>query len=121
MTLRVRVGILKVRPAAVIFAILCAVIVSVGSPTEALAVRNYIVQLLGYTGEPQCGQIFAQAAARGLTTVQRCGYVDASCQRHVRNAGTMNIATARDTMEDAIAAGAGADDVEATVTVGANC
>ncbi len=80
MTSRLRIGVLKGRPAAMIFAILCAVIVFAGGPTKALADRNYIVQLLGTTNESLCEKIFVRAAAYALYTINWCGNVNASCR-----------------------------------------
>ncbi len=121
MTSRLRIGVLEGRPAAMIFAILCAVIVFAGGPTKALADRNYIVQLLGTTNESLCEKIFVMAAAYELYTKKRCGTVNASCRRHVRSYVNANIATARKIMKTAIDAVDDAEDVSAIVKSGGTC
>ena len=121
MTSRLRIGVLKGRPAAMIFAILCAVIVFAGGPTKALADRNYIVQLLGTTNESLCEKIFVRAATYALYTINWCGNVNAPCRRHVRSYAHANIATARSIMQTAINAVDDSEDVRAIVKSGSTC
>ena len=100
MTSRLRIGVFKGRPAAMIFAILCAVIVFAGGPTKALATTNFIVEATVYTDKAQCTQFFQMLRFdASLTQVKKCDSGEPLCHRHLSSSNNIDTPTVRNAVD----------------------
>ena len=96
MTSRLRIGVLKGRPAAMIFAILCAVIVFAGGPTKALAIKNHIVKVTTYMDSDQCDNFFYHLLLGNLEEEERCiSDVPPECHRRLSSSENIGVQTVR--------------------------
>ena len=121
MTSRLRIGVLKGRPAAMIFAILCAVIVFAGGPTKALATTNFIVKATTHEGTEHCDDFFNQLLMGNLVQEELCESDEPECHRRLSSSENIYIQQVRNMKDFIIGEIPRFNNMEVEIAAGVNC